>query len=132
MNALLEATDQGNARLVRAKIEGGANPDAVVDKAHPPHAPMRDGRDWAEMDGKSALCFACLSADLTIARLLLEAGASAELRIMAHGVTVLMMIAELSAQLPARGVLAAELLLDYGAEVNAVADMGVTPLMYAA
>ena len=37
MNALLEATDQGNTRLVRTMTEGGANPDAVVDKAHPPH-----------------------------------------------------------------------------------------------
>ena len=59
MNALLEATDQGNACLVRAKIEGGANPDAVVDKAHPPRAPMRDGADWAKWDGCSALFIAC-------------------------------------------------------------------------
>ena len=53
MNALLEATDQGNARLVHAKIEGGANPDAVVDKAHPP-APRSDGMDWAKWSGWSA------------------------------------------------------------------------------
>ena len=59
MNALLEATVQRNARLIRAKIEGGANPDAVVDKAHPPRAPMRDGADWAKWDGCSALFIAC-------------------------------------------------------------------------
>ena len=51
--ALLEATDQGNIRIVRAKIEGGANPDAVVDKAHPP-APRSDGMDWAKWSGWSA------------------------------------------------------------------------------
>jgi hypothetical protein len=49
-----------------------------------------------------------------------------------RGVTVLMFIAVISAQLPARGIPAAELLLDCGAEVNAVADDGGTPLIYAA
>ena len=31
MNALLEATDQGNARLVHTMTEGGANPEAAVE-----------------------------------------------------------------------------------------------------
>ena len=52
MNAMLEATGQKNARLVRAKIEGGANPDAVVDKAHPPRAPQRDAM-WMVETGRS-------------------------------------------------------------------------------
>jgi ankyrin repeat protein len=113
-------------------IEGAANPDAVVDKAHLPLTPMREGRDWAVWDGKSALLIACFSADLTIARLLLEAGASTELRVNKIGATVLMFIANNSAQLPARGIPAAELLLDCGAEVNAVDDDGGTPLISAA
>ena len=124
MNALVVATDQEDTSRVRAMIEGAANPDAVVDKAHLPLTPMREGRDWAVWDGKSALLIACFSADLTIARLLLEAGASTELRVNKIGATVLMFIANNSAQLPARGIPAAELLLDCGAEVNAVDDDG--------
>ena len=60
MNALLLATDQKDASLVRAMIEGAANPDAVVDKVHAPLTPpRRGGGDWAKLDGKSALFFAC-------------------------------------------------------------------------
>jgi ankyrin repeat protein len=132
MNALLVATDQKDAPRVRAMIEGAANPDAVVDKAHLPRMPRRGGRDWAERDGRSALFIACFFADLTIARLLLEAGASTELRVTKSGATVLMFIANNSAHLPGRGIPAAELLLDCGAEVNAVDDAGMTPLMCAA
>ena len=130
MNALLVATDQKDAPRVRAMIEGAANPDAVVDKAHGPRVPRRDGGDWAEWDGYSALFIACDYADLAIARLLLEAGASTELRVHKDGATVLMLIASASDQLPARGIPAAELLLDYGAEVNAVADGGWTLFIY--
>ena len=68
MNALLVAMDQEDAPRARAMIEGAANPDAVVDKAHAPRMPMRGGRDWAEWGGFSALFMACYSADLTIAR----------------------------------------------------------------
>ena len=132
MNALLVATDQKDAPRVRAMIEGAANPDAVVDKAHVPQMPMRGGGDWAAADGWSALLFACHYADLTIAKLLLEAGASTELRMNERGMTVLMCIASLFAHLPAGGIPAAELLLDCGAEVNAVDDAGGTPLMHAA
>jgi hypothetical protein len=132
MNALLVAVDQKDAARVRAMIEGAANPDAVVDKAHTPRMPRRGGRDWAKLDGYSALYIACFFADLTIARLLHEAGASTELRVHKSGMTVLMFIASNSAQLPARGIPAAELLFDCGAEVNAVNDRGGTPLMYAA
>ena len=85
MNALLVATDQKDAALVRAMIEGAANPDAVVDKAHGPRMPRRDGGDWAKWDGNIALLIACCYADLTIARLLLEAGASTELRVYKNG-----------------------------------------------
>ena len=131
MNALV-ATDQKDAPRVRVMIEGAANPDAVVDKAHLPRMPRRGGRDWAELDGWSALYIACFFADLTIARLLLEAGASTELRVTKSGATVLMLIAGSSADLPARGIPAAELLLDCGAEVNAVTDHGATPLVHAA
>ena len=53
INALLEATDQRNARLVRTMTEGGANPDAVVDNARPQQARRRDGRNWAKVDGWS-------------------------------------------------------------------------------
>jgi ankyrin repeat protein len=132
MNALLVATDQKDAPRVRAMIEGAANPDAVVDKAHVPQMPRRGGRDWAKFDGWSALLMACFYADLTIAKLLLEAGASTELRVHESGSTALMFIASASAQLPARGIPAAELLLDCGSEVNAVDDDGWTPLMIAA
>ena len=103
MNALLLATDQKDAPRVRAMIEGAANPDAVVDKAHVPQMPMRGGGDWAAADGWSALLFACHYADLTIAKLLLEAGASTELRVTKSGATALMVIASASAYLPARG-----------------------------
>jgi hypothetical protein len=104
MNALLVATDQKDAPRVRAMIEAAANPDAVVDKAHAPLTPpMRGGGDWAVLDGKSALFIACFSADLTIAKLLLEAGASTELRVTKSGATALMVIASASAYLPARG-----------------------------
>ena len=103
MNALLVATDQEDTPCVRAMIEGTANPDAVVDKAHVPRVPRRDGRDWAEWDRWSALVIACCSADLTIAMLLLEAGASTELCVTKRGATALMVIASASAYLPARG-----------------------------
>ena len=103
MNALLVATDQQDAQRVRAMIEGAANPDAVVDKAHTPRTPRRDGGDWAALDGTSALYIALGSADLAIARLLLEAGASTELRVTKSGATALMVIASASAYLPARG-----------------------------
>ena len=54
MNALLVATDQKDAPRVRAMIEGAANPDAVVDKAHAPlMPPRRGGGDWAKLDGKT-------------------------------------------------------------------------------
>ena len=132
MNALLVATDQKNAPRVRAMIEGAANPDAVVNKAHLPLTPRRGGRDWAAFDWYSALLIACFSADLTIAKLLLEAGASTELRVHKGGETALVVIASTSADLPALGIPAAELLLDCGAEVNAVGDYGRTPLMHAA
>jgi len=130
--AFLRGGDQKDAARVRAMIEGAANPDAVVDKAHAPRMPISDGGDWADTDGWSALLFACVSVDLTIARLLLEAGASTELRVHKSGRTVLMLIASNSADLPARGIPAAELLLDCGAEVNAVTDKGLTPLLLTA
>ena len=134
MNALLEATEQQDAPRVRAMIEGAANANAVVDKVHPPRVPPRHG-DWAKWDGWSALKLACYiggsTGDLNIARLLLEAGASTELRLNKRGWAALMFFAGA----PACGganIPVVELLLDYGAEVNAVDDIGMTPLISAA
>jgi ankyrin repeat protein len=134
MNALLEATEQQDAPRVRAMIEGAANANAVVDKVHPPRVPPCHG-DWAKWDGWSALKLACYiggsTGDLNIARLLLEAGASTELRLNKRGWAALMFFAGA----PACGganIPVVELLLDYGAEVNAVDDIGMTPLISAA
>ena len=118
-NALLLAVHSKLEHRVRKLLGIGTNPDAQYDSAHPNGAK-------GMQDGMSALFLALKQTNLAIARLILKAGASADLRMGTSKQTVLM-VAAANNRLDA-----ATLLLESGADPDVVDKDGGSALHFAA
>ena len=117
-NELFDAIRLQNIALVDQKLATGSNPSAYAD--------VKYARGKMDMeDGDSALCVALKTGNMVIVNMLLKAGADVNFAMGEDGTTVLMMA------VMNNKVGAARLLLEWGAKLNALNNLGKTALICA-
>jgi uncharacterized protein len=119
--------------LIRALLDAGANPNAVVNNT--PRARMREGSPRIVF--ATALMRAAFAADLELVKLLLERGADPKV-ISKDGETMVSAASGLAfihgyhrGKLPAERLQVVKLFVELGNDVNQADDYGITPLMAA-
>ena len=127
---------EGRLELVKSLLAHGANPNAGL-QAPPSRAGGSRNPELPELIGATPLLLAALAGQPDVIRALIENGADPALRTKENG-TALMAASGLG-RVPGEVIVkesatleAARLLIDRGADVNAVDDVGNTALHYAA
>ena len=138
--------------IVKLTLAHGALPDLALERALPSYGRIDDGSDSVLNAGATPFFRAAMSADLELMRILLDAGANplvrtterppivvnGETRPSTGGTTALMAAAGVGWRPPVRlnrqreTIMALEMLLELGADVNAVNQAGDTALHGAA
>src|SRR5262249_1786822 len=123
--------------LIKALLKKGANPNLQTETT-PVHGLMQFDASWLNFDGETPFVRAALSGDIEWMKLLLEAGADANIATK-QGSTALMAASGINwipgqtfSHTEAEFVEAVKLCLDRGAPVNAANSLGLTAMHGAA